>query len=123
MVTAAQKAAANKSTSAITENGAKTNLKLVATNAAVARLKAKHHEEFEAILVEECAARGIVYTPPMTEEQKAHKQILDLIAKHGEAILPDEVEIDAVLAKEPEPVAYEVDEDPLPADPEPVDVD
>jgi hypothetical protein len=121
MVTAAEKAAANKSTSAITKDGAKTNLKLVATNAAVARLKAAHHDEFESMMVEECAKRGITYTPPLTEEQKAHKQILDLIAKHGESVIPQSEEVRAALG-----FGSEVDVDPIAApaeDPEPVDVD
>lgn len=97
------------------------NPKLSAVNAATARLKAAHHDEFETLLVEECAARGITYTPPLTEEEKAHKQILDLISKHGLSVAPtaDEVRALQEAAKAAEDSArqaaqHEVVEDPVP---------
>lgn len=49
---------------------------------ALKTLREKHVDEFNDLRVAEAAKRGITWTPPKTEEQKAQEQIDALLAKH-----------------------------------------
>lgn len=52
-----------------------------ATRAADKRLREAHPDEWAKYKFEETKARGLDWTPRLTEEQKAEKQIADLLAK------------------------------------------
>jgi hypothetical protein len=122
MVTAAQKAAASKpakkaATAPVAES-AKVNLRLVANNAATARLKDAHRDQFEGFLAEECGKRGVPYSRALTEAEKAAKQIAEYVRKFGHLILPDDEEVNRILhADDPVPVPFDDDPIALPAEP------
>lgn len=46
------------------------------------RLREAHLDEWNALFKEELAAVGIEWEPPLTEEQKAQKQLDELLSKH-----------------------------------------
>ena len=97
-----------------TETTSKANLKLVARNEVIARLIESHQREYHALMEKAYTKRGLTYERPLSETEKAHKAILDLIAEHGEDVIPDSAEIaEAIKASQPDPEpAYVVDEDP-----------
>jgi hypothetical protein len=100
MVTAAKKAAASKPVKVdVAGHPSTVNHRLAANNAAVARLRDAHLDEFHDLLGEECEKRGIVYERPLSAKEKAHKQILDLIAKHGGDVIPGQDEVALALTK------------------------
>lgn len=115
MVTAAKKAAASKPAPAATTTPA-VNHRLAANNAAIARLRDAHLDEFHDLLEQECANRGIAYERPLSPKEKARKQILDLIAKNGGDVIPTQDEVAAALAPKAKPVAEVIDEEGLAAD-------
>lgn len=59
-----------------------TNPKSEARSAAARRLRDAHAEEYNGYLGEEMAARGIEWTPRLTDEQKAAKQVSDLLTQY-----------------------------------------
>lgn len=84
----------------------KTNSKLVARQVALAALIAQHPDDFHDNMAIAYEAKGLTYERPLTESEKAHKQILDLAAKHGLSVLPTREEITEVqAAKAAAPIA------------------
>jgi hypothetical protein len=59
-------------------------LKREAYGAATTRLREQHRDDFNALLVEENANRGIDWKPKPTEEQKAAEQFAQLLAAYPE---------------------------------------
>lgn len=53
-----------------------------AYGAAVKRLREGHRDEFNAMVAEEMKARGVDWRPRLTPEEKAAKQIKQLLAEH-----------------------------------------
>jgi hypothetical protein len=53
-----------------------------AYSAAETRLRENHAEEFRTLVTEEATARGVEYVFRLTEEEKAAKQLADLLAKY-----------------------------------------
>lgn len=53
-----------------------------ASRAADKRLREAHLDEYNKYKSEEAKARGIEWSPRLTDEQKAEKQYADLIAKY-----------------------------------------
>lgn len=93
-----------------TETTTKTNLKLQARQAAIARMIEDYRDDFDHYMAEEYRQRGLVYERPLNEAEKAQKEILALIEKHGQVVLPEPGEIasavkahDAQPKSEPEP--------------------
>ena len=91
MTTKAPKNTTTESTEAPAEAGketgqsrAKSNKLLQARHAATARLIADHQEEFNRLYSEEAQARGVEYTPPLNEEQKAEAALRAILEKHPE---------------------------------------
>ena len=62
--------------------------KSAARNAAEARLREAHKAELEGYLREEYAKVGLEYSPRLTAEQKAAKEIEALVAEFGDVVLP-----------------------------------
>lgn len=60
------------------------NPKSEARTAALRRLREAHAEEYNTYLGEEMGARGIEWTPRLTDEQKAAKQVADLLSQYPE---------------------------------------
>lgn len=96
-----------------TETTSKANLKLVARNEVIARLIESHQSEYHALMEKAYTKRGLTYERPLSETEKAHQAILDLIAKHGSDVIPDPSEISAAVkaSQPPEPEMVEVVED------------
>lgn len=59
-----------------------TDPKRAAYSAATARLRDAHRDDFNALLKEEMASRGIEWAPRPTEEQKAEREVAELFAKY-----------------------------------------
>ena len=57
-------------------------LKREAYGAATTRLREQRRDDFNALLVEENASRGIDWKPKPTEEQKAAEQFAQLLAAY-----------------------------------------
>lgn len=53
-----------------------------AYTAATSRLRDAHRDEFERLYQQEATNRGVEYTPRLTPEQKAEKQLADLLREH-----------------------------------------
>jgi hypothetical protein len=51
---------------------------------ATSRVRENHRDEFNDYMVEECKARGITWTPPLSAQAKAQRDLDDLIAKNPE---------------------------------------
>lgn len=59
-----------------------------AYSAAETRLREKYADEFRALVTEEATNRGVEYVFRLTEEEKARKQLADLIAKYPNITVP-----------------------------------
>jgi hypothetical protein len=57
-------------------------LKREAYGAATTRLRERHRDDFNTLLVEENASRGIDWKPKPTEEQKAAEQFAQLLQQY-----------------------------------------
>ena len=55
-----------------------------ARTAAIGRLREAHREEFNALMVEEAASRGVKWTPRLTDEEKAEKALRELLEANPE---------------------------------------
>lgn len=72
---AAKKAAAKRDP----EKDERSNLLRQAYGAATARLREAHRDEFDRYQVEEARSLGVEYKPRMNPEQKAEKQLAELL--------------------------------------------
>jgi len=87
-------------------------LKAQARAAAEKRLRDNNREEFAAYMTEEHAARGVEWTPRLTEAEKAQRRIIEDAKKYGLDLqsLADQVVTDAAFEGAPVVDAGDLDE-------------
>jgi hypothetical protein len=64
------------------KEGGRNTLLRQAYTAATSRLRDGHRDEFERLYQQEAQNRGVEYTPRLSPEQKAEKELADLLEKH-----------------------------------------
>ena len=64
------------------QSGGRNTLLRQAYTAATSRLRDAHRDEFERLNQQESQNRGVDYTPRLSPEQKAEKELADLLERH-----------------------------------------
>ncbi len=64
------------------ENKQRSNALRKAYGSATARLREQYRAEFDSLYAQEAKALGVDHTPRLTPEQKAEKELADLLDRH-----------------------------------------